>query len=69
MTQATARNERSQAPSDRRRVRSARKRNKNKAWFYLFPTFLILGVFVYFPIFESFRLSLSRVAPFGGLER
>ena len=32
------------------------------------PTFLILGLFVYYPIIESFRLSLNRVAPFGGQE-
>ena len=39
-----------------------------KAYLYLFPTFLILGVFIYFPIIESFRLSLNRVAPFGSQE-
>ncbi len=39
-----------------------------KAYLYLFPTFFILAVFVYFPIIESFRLSLNRVAPFGSQE-
>ncbi|MBT8215471.1 MAG: sugar ABC transporter permease [Acidimicrobiia bacterium] len=39
-----------------------------KAYVYLFPTFFILAVFVYFPIIESFRLSLNRVAPFGNQE-
>jgi ABC-type sugar transport system permease subunit len=39
-----------------------------KAFLFLLPTFLILAVFVYFPIVESFRLSLNRVAPFGGKE-
>lgn len=39
-----------------------------KAYAYLFPTFLILFVFIYFPIIESFRLSLKRVAPIGNQE-
>ena len=39
-----------------------------KAMLFVLPTFLVLGVFVYFPIIESFRLSLNRVAPFGGKE-
>jgi sn-glycerol 3-phosphate transport system permease protein len=39
-----------------------------KAFLFILPTFLVLGVFVYFPIIESFRLSLNRVAPFGGKE-
>lgn len=39
-----------------------------KAMLFILPTFLVLGVFVYFPIIESFRLSLNRVAPFGGKE-
>ena len=42
-----------------------RKRGMNKAYLYLLPTFIILGTFVYFPIYDSFRLSLNRVAPFG----
>ncbi len=41
------------------------RRGGAKAWLYLAPTLLILGVFVYWPIIESFRLSLHRVAPFG----
>ncbi len=36
-----------------------------KAYLYLLPTFAVLGTFVYFPIYDSFRLSLNRVAPFG----
>jgi sn-glycerol 3-phosphate transport system permease protein len=39
-----------------------------KAMLFVLPTFVILGMFVYFPIIESFRLSLNRVAPFGGKE-
>ncbi|HZD23797.1 MAG TPA: sugar ABC transporter permease [Acidimicrobiia bacterium] len=39
-----------------------------KAYWYLFPTFFIIGVFIYWPIIESFRLSLNRVAPFGSEE-
>ncbi|MCK5923512.1 MAG: sugar ABC transporter permease, partial [Methylococcales bacterium] len=35
-------------------------------YLYLAPTFIILGVFVYFPIIDSFKMSLTRVAPFGG---
>jgi len=34
----------------------------------LAPTVLVLAVFVYFPIVESFRLSMQRVAPFGNAE-
>lgn len=44
------------------------KQGGMKAYLYLAPTLIILGVFVYFPIFESFRLSLNRVAPFGSAE-
>jgi ABC-type sugar transport system permease subunit len=40
----------------------------SRAYLYLLPTFTILALFVYFPIIESFRLSLNRVAPFGGSE-
>lgn len=36
-----------------------------KAYVFLLPTLFILFVFVYYPIVESFRLSLNRVAPFG----
>ncbi len=36
---------------------------------YLLPTLLGLGIFVYWPIVESFRLSLNRVAPFGNQMR
>jgi len=36
-----------------------------KAYLYLLPTFVVLFTFVYYPIYDSFRLSLNRVAPFG----
>jgi ABC-type sugar transport system permease subunit len=36
---------------------------------YLGPTLIGLGIFVYWPIIESFRLSLNRVAPFGNQMR
>ncbi len=54
----------SNAPPRRKR----RTQYNRGAYFYLFPTFLILALFIYYPIIESFRLSLNRVAPFGGKE-
>lgn len=42
-----------------------RSKNNWKAYLYLLPTFVALFTFVYFPIYDSFRLSLNRVAPFG----
>ena len=42
-----------------------RSNNNWKAYLYLLPTFVALFAFVYFPIYDSFRLSLNRVAPFG----
>jgi ABC-type sugar transport system permease subunit len=36
-----------------------------EGYLYLLPTLLILTVFVFIPIFTSFRMSLTRVAPFG----
>jgi len=53
----------------RRSARGSRRRAGSwKAYLFLAPTLIILGVFVYFPIVESFRLSLNRVAPFGSAE-
>ena len=51
-------------------TRPVRKRRRPdlRAYWYLAPTFLILGAFVYWPIVESLRLSLHRVAPFGSAE-
>ncbi|MDH3306969.1 MAG: sugar ABC transporter permease [Acidimicrobiia bacterium] len=54
------------APSaPRRSRRGGRTGSSWKAYLYLIPTFAVLGTFVYFPIYDSFRLSLNRVAPFG----
>lgn len=53
--------------SDRRRRRGP-KDGGMKAYLYLAPTLVILLVFVYFPIAESLRLSMNRVAPFGSAE-
>ncbi|NNF63275.1 MAG: sugar ABC transporter permease [Acidimicrobiia bacterium] len=39
-----------------------------KAYWYLAPTMVVLAIFVYWPIVESLRLSLNRVAPFGNAE-
>ncbi len=36
-----------------------------EGYLYLLPTLLILTIFVFIPIFTSFRLSLTRIAPFG----
>ncbi len=36
-----------------------------EGYLYLAPTLIILTIFVFIPIFTSFRLSLNRVAPFG----
>jgi sn-glycerol 3-phosphate transport system permease protein len=51
---------------------TARRRRRRaeglKAYTYLLPALIVLGVFVYYPIIESFRLSLNRVAPFGAAE-
>jgi sn-glycerol 3-phosphate transport system permease protein len=36
-----------------------------EGYLYLSPTLIILGIFVFLPIFTSFTLSLNRTAPFG----
>ena len=51
-----------------RRSRSRVGGTNLSAYWYILPTFVILGIFVYWPIVESFRLSLNRVAPFGNAE-
>jgi len=40
-----------------------------EAYIYLAPTLLVLGIFVFWPIVSSFQMSLTRVAPFGGVVR
>ncbi|HSF86277.1 MAG TPA: sugar ABC transporter permease [Acidimicrobiia bacterium] len=54
-------------PRRKRKLRGV-KQGGMKAYLYLAPTLIVLLVFVYFPIIESFRLSLNRVAPFGSAE-
>ena len=61
MTDASAKTE-NVAP---KRRSSMLKAGRWKAYLYLVPTFVVLFAFVYFPIYDSFRLSLNRVAPFG----
>lgn len=36
-----------------------------EGYLYLAPTLIVLTIFVFIPIFTSFRLSLTRIAPFG----
>ena len=43
--------------------------NALEGYLYLAPTLIILGIFVYWPIISSFQMSLTRVAPFGGVVR
>jgi sn-glycerol 3-phosphate transport system permease protein len=43
--------------------------NMVSGYLYLAPTLIVLGIFVYWPIVNSFQLSLTRVAPFGGAVR
>ena len=37
------------------------KRNREPVWQFLLPSFIIVGVFSLYPIFESFRLSFYRM--------
>ena len=45
---------------------TSRLKETVEGYLYLAPTLIILGIFVYYPIVSSFRMSLTRVAPFGG---
>ena len=49
---------------DRARTRQ-RTKSAIEGYLYLAPTLIILTIFVFIPIFTSFRLSLNRIAPFG----
>lgn len=51
---------RSQTSQRRKQIGSA-----IEGYLYLAPTLLGLGIFVFWPILESFKLSLNRIAPFG----
>lgn len=63
------------APIDRPNQSVIRPKSRQKLWnktkaaiegyLYLAPTLIILAIFVYIPIVTSFRLSLTRIAPFG----
>lgn len=69
MSQATISAEQS-APEVRRKSRRGRRLPALlEGLLYLAPTLIGLGLFVYWPIVESFRLSLNRVAPFGNRMR
>lgn len=54
------------ASKARSRVRRRQKfKSALEGYLYLAPTLIILSIFVFIPIFTSFRLSLNRIAPFG----
>ena len=40
-----------------------------EGYLYLAPTLIVLAIFVYLPVFASFKLSLNRIAPFGNQMR
>ena len=40
-----------------------------EGYLYLAPTLIVLAIFVYVPVFTSFKLSLNRIAPFGNQMR
>ncbi len=67
MSQATVDTTAEEAISPPVRLRGV-KQGGMKAYLYLAPTLIVLAIFVYFPIVESLRLSLNRVAPFGTAE-
>jgi sn-glycerol 3-phosphate transport system permease protein len=62
------------ASSSTSRTQPANRRWKKlgaavEGYLYLAPTLIGLAIFVYIPIFTSFRLSLNRIAPFGNQMR
>ncbi|RAO99299.1 glycerol-3-phosphate ABC transporter permease [Petrotoga sp. 9PW.55.5.1] len=42
------------------------KWGKYTPYLLLIPTFLVIGIFIYWPAINSFSLSMYKVAPFGG---
>jgi len=59
-----------QESSSGARVRAGTRRRNGfrtaiEGYLYLAPTLIILGIFVFLPVFTSFTLSLNRTAPFG----
>ena len=69
MTQAAAPAKTIDATPHERIKRRRKFRSAIEGYLYLLPTLIGLGIFVYYPIVESFRLSLNRVAPFGNAMR
>ncbi|MBC8447980.1 MAG: sugar ABC transporter permease [Chloroflexi bacterium] len=49
-------------------MQQARFKGKLLPWIFLFPTLLILAIFLYYPVVQTFRLSTYRVA-FLGLKK
>ncbi|MCD6342728.1 MAG: sugar ABC transporter permease [Spirochaetaceae bacterium] len=50
-------------------MKSSSFKNPLLPYVLLIPTFLILVVFLFYPAFETFRLSLFKVHPYSGAER
>jgi sn-glycerol 3-phosphate transport system permease protein len=69
MSQATLSTGQTTPSAQRKAHRRARAFSLFEGLMYLAPTLIGLGLFVYWPIVESFRLSLNRVAPFGNRMR
>ena len=69
MSQAMASSDRPEPASKPVGRARGRQRAMLEGLLYLAPTLIGLGIFVYWPIVESFRLSLNRVAPFGNQMR
>ncbi|MCP4362336.1 MAG: sugar ABC transporter permease [Chloroflexi bacterium] len=68
MSQSMPANSSQTVSASAEKVRTRRKNKLKSAiegYLYLAPTLIILTIFVFIPIFTSFRLSLTRVAPFG----
>ncbi len=43
--------------------------SKTLPYLLLLPTFIVLGIFLFYPAFETFRLTLYKVHPFSGAEK
>ncbi len=51
--------------ANKQKIRQRKIKATLEGFLYLFPSLLILTIFVYIPIVTSFQMSLTRVAPFG----
>ncbi|MEZ4610039.1 MAG: sugar ABC transporter permease [Caldilineaceae bacterium] len=69
MSQATISTEQALPTTPTRSHRRTRLGALLEGLLYLAPTLIGLALFIYWPIVESFRLSLNRVAPFGNRMR